>query len=168
MIDRRLAGWVFCALAGSALGASACGHAHTVDAAGKPSDKTDKASDSDAGSSVDKSEKPAHAAVSRADDATADDGRAAANGDKRRDPAATTAVPVATSPDALLAPGGAAEIRRKLVAAGYLRGDDDPLGSGLRKFQQNHDLPATGMPDHATVAKLGLDPKKIFKHAKSP
>jgi Putative peptidoglycan binding domain len=74
------------------------------------------------------------------------------------------AVPVATSPDALLVPGAYDQIRQKLVAGGLMKEDDASLSAGLRRFQEKHDLPMTGMADHATVAKLGLDPGKIFRH----
>ena len=76
-----------------------------------------------------------------------------------------TGAPVATSADALLAPGGAEKIRAKLRDQGFLEHDDDALGTGLRRFQAKHDLPETGMPDHETVAKLGLDPDQIFRKA---
>jgi hypothetical protein len=77
--------------------------------------------------------------------------------------------PVVESPEALLAPGGEDEIREKLVAGGYLA---DPhaksLEGGLRKFQSAKDLPVTGIPDHETVRRLGLDPNKIFRRAEPP
>jgi len=33
----------------------------------------------------------------------------------------------------------------------------------LPKLQKAHDLPAMGMPDHATVKALGLNPDDIFR-----
>ena len=86
---------------------------------------------------------------------------------KSAHPGAGTGAPVATSADALLAPGGAAEIRRKLKEDGFLEQDGGSLEAALRKFQAKHDLPETGVPDHATVAKLGLDPNKIFRQAQN-
>jgi Putative peptidoglycan binding domain len=83
---------------------------------------------------------------------------------KREEPKGDNAVPVATSADALLAPGGVDQIREKLKAQGFLE-DGASLETGLRTFQEKHDLPATGVPDHATVSKLGLDPERIFRQA---
>ena len=93
---------------------------------------------------------------------------AATHPSKSAHPGGGTGAPVATSADALLAPGGAAEIRRKLKEDGFLEHDDASLEAGLRKFQAKHDLPETGIPDHATVAKLGLDPNKVFRQAEKP
>lgn len=81
-------------------------------------------------------------------------------------PAHPHETPVVEDPTNLLAPGGEAEIRKKLVEGGYL--DDSgsrSLEGGLRKFQSAKDLPATGIPDHETVRRLGLDPDKIFRRA---
>ena len=76
-------------------------------------------------------------------------------------------IPVASSPEGLLAPGGEQEIRDKLVDGGYLKKGDDGQSttSALRKFQKDKDLPETGIPDHQTVRALGLDPQRVFKHA---
>jgi hypothetical protein len=72
--------------------------------------------------------------------------------------------PVATHADDLLKPGAEEKIRRKLAAGGYLSGGADaPLADGVRKFQAAHDMPATGVPDHETVRRLGLDPAEIFR-----
>jgi len=81
-------------------------------------------------------------------------------------PAHPHKMPVVESPNDLLAPGGEAEIRKKLVEGGYL--DDSgakSLEGGLRKFQAAKDLPATGVPDHETVRRLGLDPNEVFRRA---
>jgi putative peptidoglycan binding protein len=79
------------------------------------------------------------------------------------------AVPVATAPGALLKPGAEDKIREQLVAAGFLARDgkasDASMREGLRDFQRAKDLPATGMPDHETVKRLGLDPDEIFRQA---
>src|SRR5262245_49612601 len=53
-------------------------------------------------------------------------------------------VPVATAPEALLAPGADDEIREKLVARGVLT-SDDTTREGIRRFQHTEDLPVTGM-----------------------
>jgi putative peptidoglycan binding protein len=67
-------------------------------------------------------------------------------------------IPVASSPQGLLKPGADEKVREKLGV---------PKEGGMRKalmnFQREHDLPATGMLDHETVEKLGLDPKDIFQ-----
>jgi hypothetical protein len=79
-----------------------------------------------------------------------------------RDP---DAVPVATAPEALLAPGADHEIRQRLVAGGFLARDasDAATREGIRRFQRAQDLPATGVPDAETVKRLGLDPDKTFR-----
>ncbi len=89
-----------------------------------------------------------------ASDDTAD-GEAEENGDDDMDP---EDIPVASSPQGLLKPGADEKVREKLGV---------PKNGGMRKalmnFQREHDLPATGMLDHETVEKLGLDPKDIFQ-----
>jgi hypothetical protein len=78
------------------------------------------------------------------------------------------AVPVATAPDALLAPGGDKKIRERLEAEGYLSADgkdsDAAMREGIRRFQRAKDLPVTGVPDHETVKRLGLDTNQVFRH----
>jgi Putative peptidoglycan binding domain len=87
---------------------------------------------------------------------------------RKEAPAHPAKTPVVESATALLAPGGDDEIRKKLVADGYLKDSDSKsLEGGLRKFQSAKDLPVTGIPDHETVRRLGLDPSKIFRHAES-
>ncbi len=77
-------------------------------------------------------------------------------------------VPLATAPAGLLAPGAEDTIRKRLAAEGCLdddaKGSGGALGEGLRRCQKAHDLPATGMPDDATIKALGLDPGQIFRH----
>jgi hypothetical protein len=81
--------------------------------------------------------------------------------------AETSAIPVAASPEGLLAPGAEDQIRDKLADGGYLEKGDKQgsLDAGLRKFQKAKDMPVTGIPDHRTIQALGLDPGRIFKHA---
>ncbi len=88
-------------------------------------------------------------------------------GARRDNPAETKGIPVAASPEGLLAPGAESQIRDKLSDGGYLDKKDEhaSVDAGLRKFQKAHDLPETGIPDHKTVSALGLDPGRIFKHA---
>jgi hypothetical protein len=83
------------------------------------------------------------------------------------EPTETGGIPVASSPEGLLAPGGEQDIRDKLVDGGYLKKGDasQSTDAALRKFQKERDLPVTGIPDHQTVKALGLDPDRIFKHA---
>jgi hypothetical protein len=73
-------------------------------------------------------------------------------------------VPVSTTPAGLLAPGADDKIRDKLAAAGFAA-DGKSTKEALRRFQKDNDLPATGIPDHETVKKLGLDPNEIFRAA---
>lgn len=70
-------------------------------------------------------------------------------------------VPVATSAEGLLAPGAEAKVRAKLG----LPPSGPGLREGLTRFQRSHDLPATGVLDHATAKALGLDPGDIFERA---
>jgi hypothetical protein len=70
-------------------------------------------------------------------------------------------VPVATSAEGLLAPGAEGKVRAKLG----LPASGPGLRDGLISFQRGHDLPATGVIDHATAQALGLDPGDIFERA---
>jgi hypothetical protein len=75
-------------------------------------------------------------------------------------------VPVVTAPGDLMKPGAEEKIREKLVAEGCLAGDAkraDAMKEAIRRCQTAHDLPATGVADHATVKALGLDPDRIFR-----
>jgi hypothetical protein len=80
-------------------------------------------------------------------------------------------LPVASSPAALLNPGAAKQIRDKLAGRGLLsptaddnaRGLDAGTSEALLRFQRESDLPATGVPDDATVRKLGLSPDDVFR-----
>ncbi|HLK93585.1 MAG TPA: peptidoglycan-binding domain-containing protein [Polyangia bacterium] len=73
--------------------------------------------------------------------------------------------PVVEQPESLLAPGAEDDIRAKLKDAGFLDGESKSLERAVRKFQAAHDLPVTGVVDHETARKLGLDPAKVFRHA---
>lgn len=73
-----------------------------------------------------------------------------------------------SSPSALLKPGGAKAIQDKLASAGELKEDpsgqlDGPTRSALARYQRSNNLPATGLPDDATVQKLGLKVDDVFK-----
>lgn len=72
-------------------------------------------------------------------------------------------IPVASSPSGLLKPGAEQKVRDALgVKAG-----GGSLRSALKKFQKEHDLPATGILDQRTVEQLGLDPDDVFERASS-
>ena len=77
-------------------------------------------------------------------------------------------VRLSTSPTALLKPGALQTIQEKLVQAGDLEGEangklDAATEKALVKFQRSHDLPATGVPDDATVGRLGLKSADVFR-----
>lgn len=74
--------------------------------------------------------------------------------------------PLAGEPLGLLRPGAEQEIHDKLSAGGFMK--ENAKGStqaALRRFQAEHDLPATGTPDHETVRRLGLNPDDLFRKA---
>lgn len=76
-------------------------------------------------------------------------------------------IPLATSAEGLLVPNGERAVRQKLSDGGFLKDDSTSTRAGLLRFQREHDLPATGAPDAATLRKLGLDPEKLLRHAGS-
>jgi len=123
------------------IGLAGCGHAKTTDE-GKPAQESEAAPESDAKA---KTPEPARK-------------RASEPASKPED------VPVSTSPGGLLAPGADDKIRDKLASAGFAA-EGKSSKEALRRFQRANDLPATGIPDHETVKKLGLDPDQIFRAA---
>ena len=82
---------------------------------------------------------------------------------KAPDESAHHAVPIATAPEGLLKPGAEDKIRDKLAAGGFMDRDGGNMKTGLLRFQQEHDLPATGTPDAETLRKLGLDPDQLLR-----
>jgi hypothetical protein len=76
------------------------------------------------------------------------------------DPSGT---PLGTSENALLQPGAERQVREKLGLPEH----GGSLHQPLMKFQREHDLPATGILDHATARALGLDPDQIFRKSGS-
>jgi len=70
-------------------------------------------------------------------------------------------VPVASSPAGLLKPGAEQKVSDKLNAKG------EELRPALKRFQREHDLPATGILDHRTAKELGLDPDELFERAEN-
>jgi hypothetical protein len=71
---------------------------------------------------------------------------------------------LANSPTQLMAPGSADAIAEALRKRGLLAADDNTskgMEKALRAFQESQGLAATGFPDHETLRKLGIDPKKV-------
>jgi hypothetical protein len=71
---------------------------------------------------------------------------------------------LANSPSQLMAPGSSDAIAQALRKRGLLAADDtssQDMEKALRTFQQSQGLAATGFPDHETLRKLGIDPKKV-------
>ena len=141
---RAMAG---CSLAAIFALASGCGHAHTVGPAESPNEGA-TASSSSASDSA--SVKPRRTS-----------GLKGPNGDAQN-------ISIASSPTLLLKPGAAKRIQEKLAHDGDLHGEVDGELDGrtrdaLAQFQRSHDLPATGVPDDATVRKLGLKPEDVFR-----
>src|SRR4051812_30498209 len=129
--------------------AGGCAHTKTTD------EGRDEKSAQPAAPEEKKTEKPQHAGTE-------------ARKPAHRESGGDNSVPLATAPGGLLAPGAEEKIRKRLAAEGCL--DDDAkesggaLSEGLRRCQKAHDLPATGMPDDATIKALGLNPDQIFRH----
>ena len=74
--------------------------------------------------------------------------------------------PLAPEPLGLLRPGAEQRIRDKLTEGGFMKEDANAsTEAALRRFQAAHDLPATGVPDHETVRRLGLNPDDLFRKA---
>jgi hypothetical protein len=132
--------WSLAAIAGG------CGHARAVGPAVAPDEK-----------SAGDSPPPVHHKTVTSD-------LKGPNGERRD-------ISISTSPGALLKPGAAKLIQEKLSQDGDLEGDasselDARARAALAKFQRRHDLPATGIPDDATVRKLGLAPEAVFRNGK--
>ena len=74
--------------------------------------------------------------------------------------------PLAQAPEGLLTPGAEQKIHDKLSAGGFMKEDAHAsTAEALRRFQAAHDLPSTGVPDHETVRRLGLNPDDLFRKA---
>jgi peptidoglycan hydrolase-like protein with peptidoglycan-binding domain len=78
--------------------------------------------------------------------------------------------PLAAAPDDLFVPGAVERIQQALAERGYLAlqavqpGRLDRLtGAAVRQFQSDQGLARTGIPDHETVRRLGLDPDALFR-----
>lgn len=119
----------------------ACAHAKTTEA--QRQDQVEPAAKSSAVKPEIDSDKP----------------RPASTGEQRK------AIPVAARPEGLLKPGAEQKIRNKLSEGGLIEEGKTSTEAVLRRFQASHDLPATGMPDHETIRKLGLNPDDVFRKA---
>ena len=74
--------------------------------------------------------------------------------------------PLAQAPEGLLTPGAEQKIHDKLSAGGFMKEDANAsTAAALRRFQAEHDLPSTGVPDHETVRRLGLNPDDLYRKA---
>jgi hypothetical protein len=103
-------------------------------------------------------------------------GRSDADGrdNEARNDRESARLPLATTPAELLVPGAIEKIQDALAARGYLdpsakRGHLDVATAGsIRRFQSDQDIARTGIPDHETVRRLGLDPDALFRRAPAP
>ncbi len=143
--------WVCLAGASGALGG--CGHARTVEPPTPPAKVATKEAPSEGPSSVTSH----HDAVP---------GHPGSGSDS---------VELVTSPAGLLTPGAVRAIQERLVRSGDLEGKpsgaiDADTRKAIERFQRAHGLAATGIPDDATVAKLGLKTADVFRtaNAQSP
>jgi peptidoglycan hydrolase-like protein with peptidoglycan-binding domain len=75
---------------------------------------------------------------------------------------------LATSPAGLLQPKAIDGIQDALVSRGLLSGAeksgtlDEKTKQAIRELQRRNGLPATGLPDDATIRRLDLDPARVF------
>jgi peptidoglycan hydrolase-like protein with peptidoglycan-binding domain len=65
-----------------------------------------------------------------------------------------------------LQPERAQEIQQTLITQGYLNQEpngkwDDATRAAMRRFQQDHGFPTTGMPEAKSLMKLGLGPHPL-------
>jgi peptidoglycan hydrolase-like protein with peptidoglycan-binding domain len=89
-----------------------------------------------------------------------------------RIPEAPGRPPLAATPEAMFVEGGVAKIQHALEQNGLLKDHetgklDEETTAAVRKFQERSGIAATGVPDHETIVKLGLDPNQLFRHAES-
>ena len=135
-----------------------CTHAKTTDTGAETPAKPEAEESNANAKSTAKPEK-------KADDQKAGDRKAGDEkaGDKK-------AVPVATSVSGLMKPGADDKIRDKLTHEGLMKKDadgesHDSMRAALKRFQEDHNFPATGTPDVQTVRALGLHPDDVFRKA---
>jgi hypothetical protein len=154
------------ALAVTAAAFLGCAHAKTTDAQRTEEKQEEKQDET-------QEQKQSEAKGGKGDQKKAGSAREGArrdtDADKRAErPAAADEVPVPNTAAGLLSPGADDKIREKLSERGFTGGGDKNKVSteeALRRFQRDKELPATGMPDHATVRALGLDPDDVFRRA---
>ena len=65
-----------------------------------------------------------------------------------------------------LDPARASEIQQALIARGYLNQEptgvwDDATRNAMRRFQEEHQFPTTGLPEAKSLMKLGLGPHPL-------
>lgn len=78
-------------------------------------------------------------------------------------------IPVATGSSALFQPGGIALVQGRLSDRGYLARPnpagrlDSSTRAALVRFQQEQQLPCTGVPTYMTVERLGLEVERVFR-----
>ena len=82
--------------------------------------------------------------------------------------------PLADAPEELFVPGAVDRLQRALAGHGYLELDtaregriDPATAVAVRKFQSDQGLARTGVPDHETVRRMGLDPAGLFRKTRS-
>ncbi len=78
---------------------------------------------------------------------------------------------LSVSPTGLLTEDGPRVIQQALENAGYLREHhtgklDEETSGAIRKFQGDHEMAKTGVPDHETLHRLGIDPMKVLRSVK--
>jgi hypothetical protein len=108
-----------------------------------------------------KADRPAKKAASSSAERTAEEDK------PKPHTTGTTNTPVPRTPVAALEKGQLRRIQEALAKKNLLgehrSGDlDDATRRALRRLQHDSDLPETGLPDHETVRKLGLDPDEVF------
>ena len=155
-----LSAWpVMLTLVGAVPLGGGCGHARTVEPAVPPAEAKKAEASPESAAKADEAPKKTAATFTSHHATTSGDS-------KGKD----GAVRLTTSPEALLKPGALERIQAKLAHEGAMKGEGKPSGKmdaatkkGLEEFQRHHDLPATGIPDDATVGRLGLKPTDIFR-----
>ena len=148
--------------------ANGCGHARTVEPAVPPAEAKKAEKKDEKKEETKAEEKKTEAVDGKAEEApkkTAATFTSHHKGDAKR---SEGAVRLSTSPTALLKPGALESIQEKLAHEGTLKGEptgkmDAATQKALAEFQRDHDLPATGVADDATVKRLGLKPADVFR-----
>ena len=120
---------------------------------------------------VEKPDQPQQSEESSGKQPAKSQGGAASQPRLARKPARPGRPPLAAAPGGLYAPGALNQIQQALAQRGYLESADESgkldtaTTAAVRKFQGDQDLARTGVPDHETVRKLGLDPDEVFRQS---